>query len=330
MEKGFLWQEKLELFKDVFCSEKTIEELKRWVIAGNKAGNFKPSALMERFDELSAPDLDNPKAGGNAYYHLNGRNLLGIKRKWIEGDTKIRHGITLNSGEITIDHSSLTDNFLSKIFLEVHSQEELINTVKELLSLSNEEIVRKFNITGSKSDMANLFNAISLDPVIDYEIERENFKRYGRCWADSHMIRVATKDGGTYQVSSATPTDIDISTPMEISFPNGESIKFKQNFREGKGMYNYTLDDIFTEILQVKGDSELLKKVVAQIERFSVKELDKKDNDKKENAQLREVTKSEVGDLAKCTPKSIKDAAINAVTSPKEEKIQEGQSHNDE
>ena len=84
MEKDFLWQEKLELFKDVFCSEKTIQEFKKWVIAGNKAGNFNPSTLRERFDELSAPDLDNLEAGGNAYWHLNGRNLLGIKRKWIE------------------------------------------------------------------------------------------------------------------------------------------------------------------------------------------------------------------------------------------------------
>ena len=285
MEKDFLWQKKVELFKDVFCSEKTMQELKEWVIAGNKAGNFKPSTFMERYDELSAPDLDNLEAGGNVYWHLNGRNLLGIKRKWIEGDKKLRHGITLNSGEITIDHSALTDNFLSKIFLEVHSQEELINTVKELLSLSNEEIVRKFNITGSKSDMANLFNAIALDPVIDYEIERENFKRYGRCWADSHMINVATKDGETYQVSSTTPIDMDVSNPMEMTFPNGESITFKQSFREGKGRYDYTLDDISTEILEIKGDSELLKKVVAQIERFSLRELDKKDNiaDEREN-----------------------------------------------
>ena len=134
--------------------------------------------------------------------------------------------------------------------------------------------------------MANLFNAILLDPVIDYEIERENFKRYGKCWADDHRIRVATKDGGKeYQVSSIYPNDFDVTSPMEMLLPNGESITFKQSFREGKGMYDYTLDDISTEILEIKGDSELLKKVVTQIERFSLRELDKKDDiaDEREN-----------------------------------------------
>lgn len=283
MEKDFLWQEKLELFIDVFCSEKTINELKEWIRLGKKAEYFNPSKLFE--SALSAPDLDNLEATGNAYYHLNGRNLLGIKRKWMDGDTKIRHGITLNSGEITIDHSALTERFLSKIFLEAHNKEELIDTVKELLNLSNEEIVRKFNITGSKSDMANLFNAIALDPIIDYEIERGNFKRYGRCWADSHMIRIATKNGENYEISSITALDFAVAKPMEMIFPNGECITFKQSFIEGKGDYDYTLDDISTEILEIKGDSELLKKVVAQIERFSQRELDKKENtgDEREN-----------------------------------------------
>ncbi len=170
----------------------------------------------------------------------------------------------------------MRDGNLGETFIEAKDPKELLDIAKRLLNLSNEEMAREFNIMSSQADIATLFNAIILDPIIDYEIEKNNFSGYSICWNDDNFITLSTVDN-KYAYSIGLQVSgrgrYDSSKTMIIELPNGESITYKQNFNNKKGDHSYTVDDVSTEIMEITGNSELIQRIVAQIERFSERKL---------------------------------------------------------
>lgn len=284
MENQFLWQEQLKKFEQVYLANGINEQFGEFLqqhLQHKHVNHFSPREAKKLYTSTN-----------NIQYHLNGRSILGIKRTWIyegEDQPKIKHGCSINTGLIQSDHSAfMTRGNMKDTFVEAKNREELLDIVKRLLTLSNEEMAREFNITSSSRDIATLFNAIVLDPIIDYEIQRNNFEGYSYCWNDENHISISTKDKSTYTIEliNSSLEDEDCR-PMTITLPNGESISFRQKFNTEKEKYEHTIDDISTEIIEVKGNSELLQKVVAQIERFSERELEQEDNSK--NAEYSEL-----------------------------------------
>lgn len=270
MTNEFLWEKQLEEFKKVYLSSEVKEEYRAYQDEMLEQGvykskSFRPKAAKKLYTTTN-----------NMQYHLNGRSILGILRMWSwyeENETiYTKHGCSINTGLIQSDHSGfMRSGNLGEVFIQAKSGAELEQIARRLLDLSNEEMVREFNIASSKNDMATLFNAIILDAIIEYEIERENFGGYTSCWNDSNSIEISNKNGEAYRIEGES-TDYEVNQPLTIFLPNGETVTFKQKFNEKKGE-TYTIDDISAEILEVKGNSELLQCVVAQVERFSEKEL---------------------------------------------------------
>lgn len=265
-----LWKEQLEKFKKVYLGDGIQEQFMDFIrpkIQSDHVDSFSPREAHELYTDKN-----------NMQYHLNGRSLLGITRKWIyefnitKGQT-VKHGVSINPGLIQSDHSGFLSGNMRDIFIEVKSINEMLDTVSRLLNLSNEQIAREFNIKSLKSDISTLFNAVVLDPIIDSEIQKNNFGGYNHCWNDSNLISLSLKDSDKqYRISRQNNGKDDF---MELTFPNGESIKFTQKFKEGKKIYEYTIDDVTTEILEINGDSPMLQTVVAQIERFAERKLQK-------------------------------------------------------
>lgn len=270
MKNEFLWKEQLEKFKQVYLSSEVKEEYNTYQDAMLAQGVYQ----SKDFSPRAANKLHTTT--NNMQYHLNGRSILGVFRmwSWYEKDSTIYtdYGCSINTGLIQSDHSGfMSSGNLKEVFLQAKSREELEQIAARLLDLSNEEMAREFNIASSKNDMATLFNAIILDAIIDYEIEKDNFGEYTSCWNDSNSIAISNKSGNVYRIEGES-TDYEVKQPLIVSLPNGETITFKQKFKE-KEESSYAIDDISTEILEVRGNSELLQLVVAQIERFSEREL---------------------------------------------------------
>jgi hypothetical protein len=263
-----LWKEQLEQFKTVYLADGIKEQFMDFInshIESKHVDYFEPREASELYTQ------DN-----NMQYHLNGRSLLGITRKWIYEFNKgpVKHGVSINPGLIQSDHSAfLRAGNMSDIFVEVKSIPEMLDIVSQLLNLSNEQMARKFNIMSSKSDIATLFNAVVLDPIIDSEIQKNNFGGYNHCWNDSNSISLLlNNNSGKYSIARQ---DHEENGTMVLMFPNGESIKFIQKFKDGKKEFEYTIDDVTTEVLEINGNSPMLQTVVTQIERFSEKKLQK-------------------------------------------------------
>ena len=272
-----LWKEQLEKFKTVYLADGINEQFMDFIrpnIQYNHVDSFRPREAHKLYTDKN-----------NMQYHLNGRSLLGITRKWIyefnitKGQT-VKHGVSIHPGLIQLDHSGFLSGNIRDIFIEVKSINEMLDTVSRLLNLSNEQIAREFNIKSLKSDISTLFNAVVLDPIIDSEIQKNNFGGYNHCWNDSNLISLSLKDSDKqYRISRQNYGKDDV---MELTFPNGESIKFTQKFKEEKKEYEYTIDDVTTEILEINGDSPMLQTVVAQIERFAERKLQKQEETKQQ------------------------------------------------
>lgn len=278
MEKKYAWDEQLKKFEQVYFSkginQQYIECLKKNGINPFQAKSFVPKEA----DELYTTD-------SNIQYHLNGRSILGVQRKWnlekIDNNYQTQHGCGINPGLIQFDHSGFVQyGNMGEVFIKAENRDELLEIAKRLFDLSNENMAREFNIMSSEEDIATLFNAIILDPIVDYEIENENFGGYSRCWNDSNFISISTldkEDAYTIKLQSSS-YERGTSNPMIIELSNGESVIFKQTFNSEKKGDQYTIDDVSTEIVEVKGNSDLIKRVVAQIERFSERKLEEQED----------------------------------------------------
>ena len=280
MEKQELWEEQLKKFEEVYLSTEVRSEFKEYI---KQRGMMSAESFMPR----KAQELTT--FSNNLQYHLNGRSILGIKRKWKTEKDGIVHGCSVNSGLIQSDHSAwmLGGGSLEKTFVKAKSKDEMLAIARDLLDLSNEEMARRFSLMSAQVDVATLFNAVVLDPIIDEEIKRGNFAEYSHCWNDSNHIALSTNESENFYRIGLRHDSRDKYEPnktMELEFPNGESIVFIQHFNKEKGELEYTIDDVSTEIIEVKGKSKLLQRTVAQIERFAERERQPEEFDKFEKA----------------------------------------------
>lgn len=281
MENKFLWKEQLGKFEQAYLSKGTAQQYKKFL----QERGIRPSVVKD-FMPREASELYT--YSNNLQYHLNGRSILGVQRKWIlerQDDKYItRHGCSINTGLIQSDHSGFMQSGIGNMgetFIEAKDPKQLLDIAKRLLNLSNEEMAREFNIISTQNDIATLFNAIILDPIIDYEIEKNNFAGYSRCWNDDNSITVSTVDNKyAYSIGlqNSGRDRYESSKTMIIELPNGESITYKQNINNEKVEKQYTIDDVSTEIIEIKGNSELIQRIVAQIERFSERKLEQQED----------------------------------------------------
>lgn len=294
MENKFFWKKQLEKFEQAYLSKGTAQQYKIFL---QKRG-IRPSVAKD-FIPREASELYT--YSNNLQYHLNGRSILGVQRKWTlerQDDKYItRHGCSINTGLIQSDHSGFMQSGIGNMgetFMEAKDPKQLLDIAKRLLNLSNEEMAREFNIMSTQNDIATLFNAIILDPIIDYEIERNNFAGYSRCWNDSNSIIFSTVDNKyAYSIGlqDSGRDRYESSKTMIIELPNGESIAYKQNINNEKGENQYTIDDVSTEIIEIKGNSELIQRIVAQIERFSERKLEQQEDsiEHERNDEIQEI-----------------------------------------
>ena len=181
-----------------------------------------------------------------------------------------------------------------------------------------------------------------LDEVIEMLTEIEEFDRIGKIAGFIEQDKVPEEEIGDYRHNKkieqvlnemyerfdvspeydeeyyepTRPSRISMTMELEGAVKYGAALDTLRKKCEVNG---YNLDEIF--------DEEELKRLYSiygyeyDPENDSVKRINKKD---------REVSISEIKEVAEGQRIESKNGAINAVTSPKQEKFQEGQSHDDE
>ena len=219
-----------------------------------------------------------------------------------------------------IDHPEMASEIFQAVALEEMDIDELYNAVKDTM-LPDGTIMDDsdwaYNNVIVKGALEAIAQHCGYASIAEYEYDEENMEDRKRHSAEISEFQETLSDNISYGV-----------TPDEL--------------REICEMHGYTLEewydaDTLKEAYEQHGyeynpEDNSISKIVREQKPGNKAFLDwLEEGDKKSTPlQQREVSVSEIGDLAKSTPKSIKDEAINAVTSPEEEKIQEGQSHDDE
>ena len=264
MENEFKYQDSLYLFEEIYYTGSGELKKEDWKGRSLNSNTYNDIGVSNEYSNSGRSQI----VGRSAFTpRIVRKPVSGVWQKF--GDEEYKYFLTLDSQGKFDDHFALfyenNSENINEIDITDMSKEDVLNEVKQMLSMSNEEIMKKFNIKKTYSPQVKL--ELLLDDIIqEYLLERGievSSYRYGPEWG----MFVDTDSGEIRQKHRG------ISEYSDIKICEEDRIFYKLV----SGIHEY--DDIRVEIEEeITGElqSELGKKLLETLrERFTEKQAEK-------------------------------------------------------
>lgn len=138
------------------------------------------------------------------------------------------------------------------------TREEVIRNVREFFNMTNEEVLRRYNIRGPHKAM--LVEMIMLDAIYNHDQETDECGKVTNIVIESDTIRYVGKNGELYEFERGFNEKSVI-----LTIRSGGKIEVNFNIDEER-RHQCSLDDIKIESIEINGDSEILTLIKERLE----------------------------------------------------------------